>query len=292
LEGDPELAYFAIYDGHGGTGVANYLKDHLHEFILDQPEYTDGNIQDAVVNAFLKVDAELRTYGSATELTGSTATVIMIKHGEILCANLGDSRATACVLGNVKTLSSDHNTGNPKERERVYAMGGTIKDNRVGGVLIPTRSFGDFLLKSEQDKPAWKQVISVVPQIQTFKLDSCWEFIVVGSDGVWDAMSNAEMTNFVKGRLTSATSHLSSSRKPGQSAYERQKEHASAREKVVLSELCEQILDMCCAKTVGHYGKNSCDNMTIIIIWFDHGTDASETGSSSVVSSSVSSASR
>ena len=87
---------------------------------------------------------------------------------------------------------------------------------RVGGVLIPTRSFGDFLLKSEQDKPAWKQVISVVPQIQTFKLDSCWEFIVVGSDGVWDAMSNAEMTNFVKGRLTSATSHLSTSRKPGQ----------------------------------------------------------------------------
>ena len=37
----------------------------------------------------LKVDGELRTYGSATELTGSTATVIMIKHGDLLCANLG-----------------------------------------------------------------------------------------------------------------------------------------------------------------------------------------------------------
>ena len=36
LEGDPELAFFAVYDGHGGTGVANYLKDHLHEFILSQ----------------------------------------------------------------------------------------------------------------------------------------------------------------------------------------------------------------------------------------------------------------
>jgi len=33
-------------------------------------------------------------------------------------------------MGLVKALSSDHNTGNPKERERVYAMGGTIKDNR------------------------------------------------------------------------------------------------------------------------------------------------------------------
>jgi hypothetical protein len=28
-----------VYDGHGGTGVANYLKDHLHEFILAQAEY-------------------------------------------------------------------------------------------------------------------------------------------------------------------------------------------------------------------------------------------------------------
>ena len=137
---------------------------------------------------------------------------------------------------------------------------------RVGGVLIPTRSFGDFLLKSEQDKPAWKQVLSVVPQIQTFKLDSCWEFVVVGSDGVWDAMSNSEMLSFVRTRL-----HL----------------HIGQRGKLVLSDLCEQILDMCCAKTVGHYGKNSCDNMTIIIIWFDHG-DKSETGSSVVSGSSAS----
>ena len=35
-QGDPELSFFAVYDGHGGTGVANYLKDHLHEFILSQ----------------------------------------------------------------------------------------------------------------------------------------------------------------------------------------------------------------------------------------------------------------
>jgi protein phosphatase 2C family protein 2/3 len=47
-----------------------------------------------------------------------------------ICANLGDTRAVACVAGAVKPLSSDHNTSNLKERERVYAMGGTIKDNR------------------------------------------------------------------------------------------------------------------------------------------------------------------
>ena len=42
-----------------------------------------------ISNMKFQVDGELRTYGSATELTGSTATVIMIKHGDLLCANLG-----------------------------------------------------------------------------------------------------------------------------------------------------------------------------------------------------------
>ena len=60
---------------------------------------------------------------------------------------------------------------------------------------------------------------------------------------------------------------------------------APSRDKVVLSNLCEEILDKCCAKTVERFGKNSCDNMTIIIVWFDHSDHRSETGSSSVVSS-------
>lgn len=72
---------------------------------------------------------------------------------------------------------------------------------RVGGVLIPTRSFGDFLLKSELDKPAWKQVISPIPSIASHKLTSSWDFLVVATDGVWDAMTNSEMINYVKSRL-------------------------------------------------------------------------------------------
>jgi hypothetical protein len=44
-----------VYDGHGGTGVANYLKDHLHQFILGQPEYQEGDMEEAVVKAFLQV---------------------------------------------------------------------------------------------------------------------------------------------------------------------------------------------------------------------------------------------
>ena len=68
-------------------------------------------------------------------------------------------------------------------------------------MLIPTRSFGDFLLKSEMDKPAWKQVVSVVPQIVSHRLDSSWDFVVVASDGVWDAITNRDLVAFVRDRI-------------------------------------------------------------------------------------------
>ena len=80
--------------------------------------------------SFFQVDEELRTYGSATELTGSTATVVLLKHGDLICANLGDSRAISSVSGLVKPLSTDHNTNNAQERERIFSVGGTIKENR------------------------------------------------------------------------------------------------------------------------------------------------------------------
>jgi serine/threonine protein phosphatase PrpC len=44
-------------------------------------------------------------------------------------------------------------------------------------------------------------VISVVPQIVSFNLDSSWDFIVVATDGVWDAMTNRELINFVREKL-------------------------------------------------------------------------------------------
>jgi hypothetical protein len=44
-------------------------------------------------------------------------------------------------------------------------------------------------------------VISPVPQIEQFRLESNWEFLVVATDGVWDAMSNADILKYLASRL-------------------------------------------------------------------------------------------
>jgi protein phosphatase 2C family protein 2/3 len=35
----PRCSFFGIYDGHGGSGCADYLKDHLHKFVIREESF-------------------------------------------------------------------------------------------------------------------------------------------------------------------------------------------------------------------------------------------------------------
>lgn len=35
----PKCSFFAIYDGHGGSLCADFLKDNLHQIILQQDSF-------------------------------------------------------------------------------------------------------------------------------------------------------------------------------------------------------------------------------------------------------------
>uniref|UniRef100_A0A095A8Y4 protein-serine/threonine phosphatase n=1 Tax=Schistosoma haematobium TaxID=6185 RepID=A0A095A8Y4_SCHHA len=61
LPGDPKAAYFSVFDGHGGTRVANHASRHLHEKILEQIEYSRNDIKEAIRHAFLSMDAEMQS---------------------------------------------------------------------------------------------------------------------------------------------------------------------------------------------------------------------------------------
>ncbi|KAF7250172.1 hypothetical protein EG68_08756 [Paragonimus skrjabini miyazakii] len=60
LPGDPKAAYFSVFDGHGGTRVAQHAGIHLHERLVAQPEYGRNDIKEAVRRAFLALDAEMQ----------------------------------------------------------------------------------------------------------------------------------------------------------------------------------------------------------------------------------------
>lgn len=128
LPDDPGTSFFAVYDGHGGANIGKYASKHLHKFITKRPEYsTDISAalkkvcvvlmqkkRQKLINgiiciywqAFLDIDeALLNEEELKDEMGGSTAVVCLVKDNKIYCANAGDSRAIACVKGQVNNDS-------------------------------------------------------------------------------------------------------------------------------------------------------------------------------------------
>lgn len=53
---DKRLAFFGVYDGHGGDKVAQYTGEHLHEIVAKQEAFKEGDLKKALQDGFLATD--------------------------------------------------------------------------------------------------------------------------------------------------------------------------------------------------------------------------------------------
>lgn len=55
---DPEkrLAYFGVYDGHGGEKVAQFAGENIHKIVAKQEAFSKGDIEQALKDGFLATD--------------------------------------------------------------------------------------------------------------------------------------------------------------------------------------------------------------------------------------------
>ncbi|MCD7447858.1 hypothetical protein HAX54_035789 [Datura stramonium] len=204
--------FFGVYDGHGGSQVANYCRDRIHAVLAEEFETSMMNLSDegirqscqehwnrAFTNCFLKVDAEIGGGAShepvAPETVGSTAVVAVVCSSHIIVANCGDSRAVLCRGKEPMALSVDHKPNREDEYERIEAAGGKViqwNGHRVFGVLAMSRSIGDKYLKP------WIIPDPEVTFIPRTKDDEC---LILASDGLWDVMTNEEACDMARKRI-------------------------------------------------------------------------------------------
>lgn len=203
---DEQWRFFAVYDGHGGRHVMDWLETHLHQFVAAELQTlrTPGSghieltsVTAAVTKAFKKADAELASLGAWK--CGSTATVALIHDsaaGKVLyVANVGDSRAVLVGGPVAKQVSVDHHATNKSEVERIEGSGGCIFRKRVYGVLSVTRAFGDHELKSGG--------VSCVPDVSSHRVHGA-KAVVVASDGVWDVLDGADVQEILEDCICNA----------------------------------------------------------------------------------------
>jgi hypothetical protein len=129
----PQCSIFAIYDGHGGNGCSDYLRDNLHEFVVRDPHFPQ-NPKEAILKGFENAEKDyLNNYAMNKDFqildrSGSCALFCMVLDNICYIANVGDSRAILS-LNNGKSsrvLTKDHKPNDKDEEQRITSNGGKI----------------------------------------------------------------------------------------------------------------------------------------------------------------------
>uniref|UniRef100_A0A5B7C5D2 protein-serine/threonine phosphatase n=1 Tax=Davidia involucrata TaxID=16924 RepID=A0A5B7C5D2_DAVIN len=184
---------FGVYDGHGGSQVAKFCAERMHEVVAEEWDRTvDGfewcrRWESAFSSSFERVDNEVLMEAAAPEMVGSTAVVVVLSGCQIITSNCGDSRAVLCRGTETIPLTVDQKPDREDELMRIEGEGGKVinwNGARVFGVLAMSRAIGDHYLRP------W---IIPVPEITFTTRSDEDECLILASDGLWDVMSNDEV---------------------------------------------------------------------------------------------------
>ncbi len=124
----PKCSFFGLYDGHGGAGCTDFLRDHLHHYVVKQPSFP-WNPKEALRAGFKATE---KAFWEASrrngDCSGSCALVVLVVGSMCYTANVGDSRAVLSSRGGSKAfdLSRDHKPTDEREQQRILARGGKI----------------------------------------------------------------------------------------------------------------------------------------------------------------------
>ncbi|KAG2588210.1 probable protein phosphatase 2C 2 [Panicum virgatum] len=197
-------AFYGVFDGHGGSDAAAYMKKHAMKLFFEDAEFPQASqedkmfaesVEDSVRKAFLRADLALADDSLINRSSGTTALTALILGRQLLVANAGDCRAVLCRKGVAVEMSKDHRPTYDAERQRVIESGGYIEDGYLNGVLSVTRALCDWDMKLPQGSAS---PLIAEPEIRWTTLTEDDEFLIIGCDGIWDVMTSQHAVSTVR----------------------------------------------------------------------------------------------
>ncbi|CAJ1064280.1 protein phosphatase 1D-like isoform X1 [Xyrichtys novacula] len=138
------VAFFAVFDGHGGREAAHFAREHLWELLKRQRGFwsTDhSEVCAALKKGFIACHHAMwkelpewpKTITGLPSTSGTTASVIVIRGTHMYVAHVGDSAVVVGVQENDSDITlqalevtQDHKPELPKEKERIERLGGSV----------------------------------------------------------------------------------------------------------------------------------------------------------------------
>ncbi|XVF74088.1 hypothetical protein PTKIN_Ptkin13bG0032700 [Pterospermum kingtungense] len=179
-------AFYGVFDGHGGTDAAIFIRKNILKFIVEDSHFPIC-VEKAIKSAFLKADYEFADASSLDISSGTTALTALIFGRTLIIANAGDCRAVLGRRGRAIEMSKDHKPNCTSERLRIEKLGGVIYDGYLNGQLSVARALGDWHMKGPKGSAC---PLSAEPELHETDLSEEDEFLIMGCDGLWDVMSS------------------------------------------------------------------------------------------------------
>eukprot|EP00823_Brevimastigomonas_motovehiculus_P005421 TRINITY_DN39_c0_g1_i1.p1 TRINITY_DN39_c0_g1~~TRINITY_DN39_c0_g1_i1.p1 ORF type:complete len:351 (+),score=64.00 TRINITY_DN39_c0_g1_i1:59-1111(+) len=203
----PSIGVFAVIDGHGGDAAAQFVVDHFPYLLVHSIDDSGLALHSALHDACTTLDERFSQWAStrADESGACLNAVVFVGHF-LVCACVGDCRAILYLAEDDKIvpLSVDHVYSNPAEKKRLDEASIPISENRICGILEPTRTIGDLDIKKSFPEgnipvPEIKHVILPIRD-KTSKVRS---FVLLASDGVFSVLSSQQAVATIKDELGS-----------------------------------------------------------------------------------------
>ncbi|XP_017268196.1 protein phosphatase 1D-like isoform X1 [Kryptolebias marmoratus] len=138
------VAFFAVFDGHGGREAAHFASEHLWDLLKRQRGFWSkdhGEVCAALRKGFVACHHAMwkelpewpKTITGLPSTSGTTASVIVIRGVHMYVAHVGDSAVVVGAKENdaditlqALEITQDHKPELPKERERIERLGGSV----------------------------------------------------------------------------------------------------------------------------------------------------------------------
>lgn len=113
-----KVAFFGVFDGHGGDQAAIFAAKFVLTFIENSEAYDNldkdldpGQVARAMMEGFIDCDEDLKEipgFKDGLDYSGSTGTAAFITPTHLVLGNSGDSRSVLCKADNVAFSTIDH----------------------------------------------------------------------------------------------------------------------------------------------------------------------------------------
>ncbi|CAE7482639.1 unnamed protein product [Symbiodinium natans] len=183
--------FFAVYDGHAGSQAVIVAKENLPR-ILGRYLQDEENVEGAIKAAFKAADEEVmqvlvnnKVTADAQTSSGTVACLGLLKNKEMWIANLGDCRAVVSKDGNATAISRDHAPEkNVAEAARLKQSGVSVEAGYVDEHVAVSRALGNVRFCTGNKVNG----IMNEPEVFRVPIDDDVDFMMIGSDGIWDAL--------------------------------------------------------------------------------------------------------